>query len=77
MYSVELMRINMSSGKLFDFSVVSVETLYRYINNLDTKKAIGHDSLNAKFLKLCCFHIAKPYCALSINVSVNLYSPPP
>ena len=31
---------------------------------LDAKKAIGHHGLNAKFLKLCGFHIAKPYCAL-------------
>ena len=54
----------MSSGKLFNFSVVSVEIFHNYIVNLDAKKAIGHDGLNAKFLKLCGFHIAKPYCAL-------------
>ena len=62
--SVELIKKNMSSGKLFDFSVVSVEIFHKYIDNLDAKKAIGHDGLNAKFLKLCGFHIAKPYCAL-------------
>ena len=62
--SVELIKKNMSSGILFDFSVVSVEIFHKYIDNLDAKKAIGHDCLNAKFLKLCGFHIAKPYCAL-------------
>ena len=62
--SVELIKKNMSWGKLFDFSVVSVEIFHKYIDNLDAKKAIGHDCLNAKFLKLCGFHIAKPYCAL-------------
>ena len=54
----------MSSGKLFDFSVVSVEIFHKYIDNLDAKKAIGHDGLKAKFQKLCGFHITKPYCAL-------------
>ena len=64
----------MSSGKLFDFSVVSVEIFHKYIDNLDVKKAIGHDGLNAKFLKLCGFHIAKPYCALFNQcVSKSIY----
>ena len=62
--SVELIKKNMSSGKLFDFSVVSVDIFHKYIDNLDAKKVIGHDALNAKFLKLCGFHIAKPHCAL-------------
>ena len=53
----------MSSGKLFDFSVFSIEIFHKYINNLDAKKAISHGGLNAKFLKLCGFHIANPYCA--------------
>ena len=48
---VELIKTNMSSGKLFDFSVVSVEIFHEYIDNLDAKKAVGHDGLNAKFLK--------------------------
>ena len=54
----------MPSGKLFDFSVVSFEIFHKYIDNLDAKRAIGHDGVNAKFLKLCGFHITKPYCAL-------------
>ena len=50
--SVELIKKNMSSGRLFDFSVVSVEIFHKYIDNLDAKKAIGHDGLNATFLKI-------------------------
>ena len=55
---------------MFDFSVVSVDIFHRYIHSLDTNKAIGHDGLNAKFLKLCGSHIAKPYCDL-FNQCVN------
>ena len=55
---------------MFDFSVVSVDIFHKYINSLDADKAIGHDGLNAKFLKLCGSHIAKPYCDL-FNQCVN------
>ena len=35
----------MTAGKLFDFSVVSIEIFHKHIDNLDAKKAIGHDGL--------------------------------
>ena len=68
--NVELIKNNITSGRVFDFSVVSVDIFYEYINSLDANKAIGHDGLNAKFLKLCGSHIAKPYCDL-FNQCVN------
>ena len=51
--SVELIKNNITSGRVFDFRVVSVDIFHKYINSLDANKAIGHDGLNAKFLKLC------------------------
>ena len=36
----------------------------------DSVNILGHDGLNAKFLKLCGSHIAKPYCDL-FNQCVN------
>ena len=68
--SVELIKNNITSGRVFDFSVVSVDIFHKYINSLDANKAIGHDDLNAKFLKLCGSHIAEPYCVL-FNQCVN------
>ena len=67
---VELIKNNITSGRVFDFSVVSVDIFHNYINSLDANKAIDHDGLNAKFLKLCGSHIAKPYCDL-FNQCVN------
>ena len=63
--SVELIKNNITSGR-----VVSVDIFHKYINSLDANKRIGHDGLNAKFLKLCGSHIAKPYCDL-FNQCVN------
>ena len=59
--SVELIKNNNTSGGVFDLSVVSVDICHKCIHSLDANKAIGHDGLNAKFLKLCGSHIAKPY----------------
>ena len=40
-----------TSGRVFDFSVVFVEIFNKYISSFVVNKAIGHDGLNAKFLK--------------------------
>ena len=52
--SVEFIKKNMSSGKLFDFSVVSVEIFTNMIYICYWQpccwEAIGYDGLNAKFL---------------------------
>ena len=55
--SVELIKNNITSGGVLDFSAVSVDISHKYIHSLDANKAIGHDGLNAKFSKLC----ASPY----------------
>ena len=68
--SVELIRNNITSGRVFDFIVVSIKFFHKCTNSLIANKAIGHDSLNAKFLKLCGSHIAKPNCNL-FNQCVN------
>ena len=51
------------SGKVLDSSVgvVSIEIFHKFVNNIDAKKAIGHDSLNSKFFKVYGFRVAKPY----------------
>ena len=61
---------SITSGRVFEFSVVPVEISDKYINSLDANKATGHDGLNAKFLRLCGSHIAKSYYDL-FNQCVN------
>ena len=43
--SVELIKNNITSGRVFDFSVVSIDIFQKYIHSLDADKAIGHDGL--------------------------------
>ena len=62
--SVNVIKKTISSNKKFNFSIVSEETFLKYMNKLDVKKAIGHDGLATKFLKICGAGVAKPFSEL-------------
>ena len=62
--SVNVIKKTISTNKKFNFSTVSEETFHKYMNKLDVKKAIRHDGLATKFLKICGAGVAKPFSEL-------------
>ena len=57
----------------FKFNIVSEETVVKYLQDLDEKKAAGLDNLSSKFLKDGATALAKPIsqsCNLSIKYSI-------
>ena len=59
----------------FSFSVVDEKVVYKYLNSLNTSKAIGHDGISARFLKDGADIIATPITYI-INLSLRLSQVP-
>ena len=62
--SIELIKRHVTASDTFFFKAVSPECFQKYINQLQSNKAVGHDGIRATFLKLAGPHFAKNLCDL-------------
>ena len=62
--SVKLILENCSSTMEFNFKYISDGTTMKYVKQLENNKAVGHDGLSAKFIKLSGISLATSLCEL-------------
>ena len=54
----------MTTADVFFFKAVSPECFQKYLNQLHSNKAVGHDGIHGKFLKLAVSHLTNNLCNL-------------
>ena len=62
--SVKLILENCSPTMEFNFKHISDGTIMKYVKQLQNNKAVGHDGLSAKFIKLSGISLATSLCEL-------------
>ena len=62
--SIELIKCRVTTADVFFFKAVSPECFQKYLNQLHSNKAVGHDGIHGKFLKLSGSHLTNNLCNL-------------
>ena len=62
--SIELMNHHVTTSDTFFFKAVIAECFQKYIKQLQSNKAVGHDGIRTTFLKLAGPHFAQNLCDL-------------
>ena len=61
---IRLIKAKIPPTTEFDFKCISEDTVFKYIKQLEGNKAVGHDGLSSKFIKLSGKLLAMPLCEL-------------
>ena len=61
---IRLIKAKIPPTTEFDFKCISEDKVFKYIKQLEGNKAVGHDGLSSKFIKLSGKLLAMPLCEL-------------
>ena len=75
--SIELIKCHVTTADVFFFKAVSPECFQKYLNQLHSNKAVRHDGIHAKFMKLAGSDLTNTLCNLFNTCVISKCFPSP